>query len=108
MQIQVETDNHIEGKQELQAHGLQVEVPDAATRAEVHRVIYEELCQGILRDTSRAFYRQAIAQLQRQGCDAVVLGCTEISLLVQQADSPLPLLDTTTLHAQAAAAYALA
>ncbi|EJE51821.1 aspartate racemase [Acidovorax sp. CF316] len=91
-----------------QDHGLQVVTPDAPTRAEVHRVIYEELCQGIVRDASRGFYQRAIAQLQAQGCDAIVLGCTEISLLVQQAHSPLPLLDTTALHARAAVDFALA
>lgn len=90
-----------------QDHGLQVVAPDAPTRAEVHRVIYEELCQGIVRDASRGFYQRAIAQLQAQGCDAIVLGCTEISLLVQQVHSPLPLLDTTALHARAAVDFAL-
>ncbi len=91
----------------VQDYGLEIATPDGPTRAEVHRVIYEELCQGIVRDASRAFYQQAIAQLQAQGCDAIVLGCTEISLLVQQGHSPLPLLDTTALHAQAAVDFAL-
>ena len=91
----------------VQDFGLEVATPDGPTRAEVHRVIYEELCQGIVRDASRAFYQQAIAQLQAQGCDAIVLGCTEISLLVQQGHSPLPLLDTTALHAKAAVDFAL-
>ncbi|MES2610117.1 MAG: aspartate/glutamate racemase family protein [Pseudomonadota bacterium] len=92
----------------VQDYGLEIATPDAPTRGEVHRVIYEELCQGIVRDASRVFYQRAIAQLQEQGCDAVVLGCTEISLLVQQAHSPLPLLDTTALHAGAAVDFALA
>lgn len=90
-----------------QDYHLEIVTPDAPTRAEVHRVIYEELCQGTVRDDSRSFYQQAIAQLQQQGCEAVVLGCTEISLLVQQAHSPLPLLDTTALHARAAVDFAL-
>lgn len=90
-----------------QDYGVEVVTPDAPTRAEVHRVIYEELCQGIVRDASRDFYLQAIERLQGQGCDAIVLGCTEISLLVQQAHSTLPLLDTTALHAQAAVEFAL-
>jgi aspartate racemase len=91
-----------------QGYGLQVLTPDAPLRAELHRVIYEELCQGIVRDASRDLYVQAIDGLQRQGCDAIVLGCTEISLLVQPAHSPLPLLDTTALHAMAAVDFALA
>lgn len=91
-----------------QAYGLDILTPDPATRAEVHRVIYEELCQGTVREASRAFYQQAIAALQSQGCEAIVLGCTEIALLVQQAHSPLPLLDTTALHARAAVDFALA
>ncbi len=91
----------------VQDYGLEIATPDGPTRAEVHRVIYEELCQGIVRDASRLFYQQAIAQLQAQGCDAIVLGCTEISLLVQQGHSPLPLLDTTALHAKAAVDFAL-
>ncbi len=90
-----------------QEYGVEVITPDAATRAEVHRVIYEELCQGIVLDASRNFYLQAIAGLQAQGCDAIVLGCTEIALLVQQEPSSLPLLDTTALHAQAAVEFAL-
>ena len=92
----------------VQDYGLTVATPDAPTRAEVHRVIYEELCQGIVRESSRAFYLKAIAALQAQGCEAIVLGCTEISLLVQQAHSHLPLLDTTALHAKAAVDFALA
>lgn len=91
----------------VQDYGLEVATPDGPTRAEVHRVIYEELCQGIVRDASRLFYQGAIAQLQAQGCEAIVLGCTEISLLVQQAHSPLPLLDTTALHSKAAVDFAL-
>ncbi|WNG31522.1 aspartate/glutamate racemase family protein [Cystobacter fuscus] len=92
----------------MQDHGLQVQIPDAPTRAEVHRVIYDELCQGIARESSRDFYQRAIARLQQEGCEAIVLGCTEISLLIQQQHSPLPLLDTTALHAQAAVEFALA
>lgn len=89
-------------------YGVEVITPDASTRAELHRVIYEELCQGVVLDASRDVYLRAIAGLHAQGCDAIVLGCTEISLLVQQEHSPLPLLDTAALHAQAAVAFALA
>lgn len=91
----------------IEDHGVQVEMPDAAARAEVHRVIYEELCQGVIREPSLDFYRRTIDALQKAGCDAVVLGCTEISLLVQQQHSALPLLDTTALHALAAAEVVL-
>jgi aspartate racemase len=86
---------------------LEVLVPDAATRAEVHRIIYEELCVGELHATSREFYRRAIAALVADGAEAVILGCTEISLLVGPGDSPVPLFDTTRIHAQSAADWAL-
>ena len=91
-----------------QAHGLQVLVPDEDERAAVHRIIYEELCTGVVRDASRAVYQRAIDALAARGAQAVVLGCTEITLLIQPADSSLPTLDTTLLHAQAAVDFALA
>lgn len=84
-------------------HGLQVLVPDAATRAEVHRIIYEELCLGRTEEASRAYYRAAMAALVAQGAQAIILGCTEISLLVGQEDAAVPLFDTTAIHARAAA-----
>ncbi|HZY17761.1 MAG TPA: aspartate/glutamate racemase family protein [Ramlibacter sp.] len=89
-------------------HGLEVLVPPADTQAEVHRVIYEELCKGVIRDSSREIYRQAIDALRARGAEAVVLGCTEITLLVREQDSSLPLLDSTALHARAAVDFALA
>lgn len=91
----------------VEAHGLDVEIPDAATRAEVHRIIYEELCRGEIREDSRDRYQRAIESLRDQGCEAVVLGCTEISLLIQQQHSALPLLDTTALHAAMGAAFVM-
>ena len=91
----------------LAAHGLEVLVPGGAHRAEVHRIIYEELVAGVVRPTSRDAYRAAIADLVAQGAEAVVLGCTEIMLLVGADDSAVPLIDTTTLHAAAAADLAL-
>lgn len=89
-------------------HGLQVITPDATEREAVHRIIYEELCLGTIRPESRALYRQVMAALVARGAQAIVLGCTEISLLVDEQDSTVPLFDTTRLHAHAAALHALA
>jgi len=89
-------------------HGLQVITPDTAEREAVHRIIYEELCLGTIRPESRALYRQAMASLVARGAQAIILGCTEISLLVDEQDSTVPLFDTTRLHARAAALHALA
>lgn len=88
-------------------HGLEVLVPEAEDRALVHRVIYEELIAGRIEPASREVYRGVIARLVERGAEAVVLGCTEIGLLVGEADSPVPLFDTTALHAEAAVAWAL-
>ncbi|MBR7782896.1 aspartate/glutamate racemase family protein [Undibacterium luofuense] len=90
-----------------QQHGLQVIVPEQNERDTVHRIIYEELCLGQIKPESKAAYLDIIRQLQARGAQAVILGCTEISLLVQQADLDLPLFDTTALHATAAADAAL-
>lgn len=92
----------------LARHGLEVIVPDATDRATVHRIIYDELAQGRIDPDSRAAYRAIIARLVAQGATAVILGCTEIMLLVGEGDSTVPLFDTTTLHAEAAVAWALA
>jgi aspartate racemase len=91
----------------LAGHGLEVLVPDADGRAEVHRVIYEELCLGVVREESRAAYREVIAGLVARGAQGIVLGCTEIELLVGAGDSPVPVFPTTRLHAEAAVAAAL-
>ncbi|MCT2401226.1 aspartate/glutamate racemase family protein [Novosphingobium mangrovi (ex Huang et al. 2023)] len=88
--------------------GLDVVVPDEADRAVVHRVIYEELVNGVIEPASRQAYREIIAHLAGQGAQGVILGCTEIALLVSDADSSVPLFDTTRLHAEAAVAAALA
>jgi len=88
-------------------HGLRVVVPGEDDRALVHRVIYEELCQGRVLDASREAYRAVIRRLVDAGAEAVILGCTEIALLVGPADSPVPVFDTTQLHATKAAEYAL-
>ena len=91
----------------LAGHGLQVLVPDAADRAEVHRIIYEELCLGVVREESRQVYREVIGRLVAAGATGVVLGCTEIELLVGAEDSPVPVFPTTRLHVEAAVTAAL-
>ena len=88
-------------------HGLDVLVPHEADRATVHRIIYEELVAGIVTPASRAAYREVIARLVARGAEAVILGCTEIMLLVGPEDSAVPLFDTTAIHAQAAIEQAL-
>ncbi|AOV97098.1 aspartate racemase [Edwardsiella hoshinae] len=88
-------------------HGLEVIVPEAMDRATVHRIIYHELVAGQIHPQSRAAYRQVIARLVQAGAEAVILGCTEIMLLVQPEDSAVPLFDTTALHAAAAVEAAL-
>ncbi|MFI6155608.1 aspartate/glutamate racemase family protein [Kitasatospora sp. NPDC051170] len=91
----------------LEAGGLDVLVPDAEGRAIVHRVIYEELCLGIVREESRAAYREVIADLVAGGAEGVILGCTEIELLIGSEDSPVPVFPTARLHAEAAVRAAL-
>ena len=88
--------------------GLEVITPPPDDRATVHRVIYEELCAGVFREDSLAAYRKIVAGLAAEGAQAVVLGCTEISLLIRQEHTEVPLLDTTALHAEAAVEFALA
>jgi aspartate racemase len=89
-------------------HGIEVVVPEAAERALVHEIIYDELCHGIVRDASRVAYQRIIDGLQARGVGGVILGCTEIALLIGQDDVTLPVFDTTALHAQAAVSWALA
>ena len=88
-------------------HGLEVLVPEAEDRAAVHEIIYRELVTGQVLDASRALYRGVIARLVARGAQAVILGCTEIMLLVGAADSSVPVFDTTELHALAAVERAL-
>ena len=92
----------------IQKHGLQVIIPTPEDRSIVHRVIYDELVIGKINPTSRAHYQRIIEELVAQGCEGIVLGCTEIGLLVKEADSRVPLFDTTQIHAIAAVEYALA
>jgi aspartate racemase len=94
-------------KDRLSAMGLTVLVPDAEERNAVHRIIYDELCVGVISEASRKVYQQVIESLTRRGAQAIILGCTEIGLLIKPEHSALPLLDTTALHAQAAVAFAL-
>lgn len=88
-------------------HGLQVLTPSPPDRDTVHRIIYEELCLGVVSSASRSEYQRIMANLVEQGATAIILGCTEISLLVDQKDSAVPLFDTTAIHARAAADEAL-
>jgi aspartate racemase len=92
----------------LAAHGLEVLVPDTEDRTTVHRIIYDELCLGIVRDESRQAYREVISRLVARGADGVILGCTEIEMLISQADAPVPVFPTTRLHAAAAVEAAMA
>ncbi len=89
-------------------HGLTVLVPDEPDRRIVHSVIYEELCVGVIDDGSRDQYRRIMAGLADRGAEGILLGCTEIDLLVGQQDSPVPVFDTTRLHAERAVDLALA
>ncbi|CAM3842711.1 aspartate racemase [Kerstersia gyiorum] len=91
----------------LDQHGLHVLVPDEADRATVHRVIYDELCQGQVRDASRQAYLEVIERLMQQGAQGIILGCTEISLLIEPQHVRVQLFDTTALHATHAANWAL-
>ena len=95
-------------KGRLQTHfGLEVLVPTEAERERVHRIIYDELCLGEIRDASRAEYLAIIAGLAAAGAEAVILGCTEIALLVGEAQAAVSLYDTTAIHAEAAVTLAL-
>ena len=89
-------------------HGLEVLIPGAEDRRVVHDIIYRELVAGQVQPASRDAYRGIIARLVARGAEAIILGCTEITLLVSDADSAVPLFDTTRLHALAAVERALA
>jgi aspartate racemase len=95
-------------RERMESNGVRVLVPDAPDRAEVHRVVYEELCLGIVRDESRHAYQEVIRRLVAAGAQGVVLGCTEIELLIGRQDSPVPVFPTTRLHVEAAVNAALA
>lgn len=95
-------------KARLLAQGIEVIIPDQPGRDLVHQVIYDELCLGQIKAESRLAYQQIIADLVSQGAQGVILGCTEIGLLVQPDDAAVPLFDTTAIHARAAADWMLA
>ncbi len=90
-----------------QRYGLRILIPDDAERAMIHRVIYDELCLGDIKAVSRAQYLAVIDRLIERGAQGIILGCTEIGLLIQAGDCRVPVFDTTRLHAQAAVALAL-
>ena len=94
------------GRLEAQ-HELQVLIPDEADRQVVHDVIYKELCLGIVRDESLQAYREVIGRLVKLGAQGIILGCTEIAMLVSPTDSPVPVFDTTAIHAASAVEYSL-
>ncbi|WP_027134511.1 aspartate/glutamate racemase family protein [Geminicoccus roseus] len=88
-------------------HGLDAMVPNEADRRQVHRIIYDELCQGIVRPQSKAAYLEVVRRLRADGADSIILGCTEICMLLGQDDLDCPVLDTTRLHAEHAADLAI-
>ena len=90
-----------------QKHGLSVIIPDEHEREIVHRIIYEELVVGEINPDSRAQYKEIIGHLVQAGAEGIILGCTEIGLLVRDEDSPVPLFDTTRIHAVSAVEFAL-
>jgi aspartate racemase len=91
----------------VQKYGLNVRVPNAQEREIIHRVIYSELVLGKIEQHSKEEYRSIIEQMVNQGAEGIILGCTEIGLLIHQEDSRVPLFDTTRIHAEAAVEYAL-
>jgi len=95
-------------RERLEARGIKVLTPETQERETVHRVIYDELCQGIIRDESRLEYQSICDTLKYRGAEGVILGCTEIGLLLNQQGVTVPLFDTTAIHAEAAVSLALA
>ena len=94
-------------KEKLLEAGLEVVIPDQAGVEEVNRIIYDELCLGQIKESSKQAYLAIIDDLKNAGAEAVILGCTEIGLLVKQEDTDMPLFDTTVIHAQKAAEFAI-
>ena len=95
-------------RKHLESHGLRALVPDAQERAELHRIIYEELCQGVIKPESKDYFYRVVDRLARDGARGAILGCTEFSLIADPERSPVPLFDTTELHARAAVEWMLA
>lgn len=94
-------------KERLEAQGISVFVPCAADRQTIHDIIYAELCRGVINSASHSIYLEVIKRLAGDGAEAVILGCTEIGLLVRQSDTTIPLYDTTLIHAQQAVTWSL-
>ena len=94
-------------KNRLTEKGIEVIIPDDDDRAVVNQTIYDELCLGIISPSSKKKFIEIIMKLSTQGAEGIILGCTEIGLLVQQQDTKVPLFDTTLIHAKSAALYAL-
>jgi aspartate racemase len=94
-------------KDRIASHGIKVIIPETQDRSFINHVIFQELCLGILSASSRERFVDIIGKLSRQGAQGVILGCTEIGLLVKQADTSVPLFDTTVIHARRAAQFAL-
>ncbi|MDG5501372.1 aspartate/glutamate racemase family protein [Marinobacter sp. BGYM27] len=90
-----------------QQFGIDVLVPDLAERDAIHRIIFEELCQGVISDASRSVFLDAISALAGRGAQGVILGCTEIALLVKPSDTDVPLFDTTQIHVDQAVRWVL-
>ncbi len=95
-------------KKRLSVHGIEPLVPNPQKRAEIHRIIYDELCHGIVKDESREVYRAIISGLIEEGAQGVILGCTEITMLVGPKDTACPVFDTTQIHIEAAANFIFA
>lgn len=95
-------------RKHLESHGLRALVPDEAERAELHRIIYEELCRGVINPESKVYFYSVVRRLAQAGAGGAILGCTEFTLFADPAMSPVPLFDTTELHARAAVEWMLA
>ena len=91
----------------VEKHGLQVLVPEESERTVIHDIIYRELCQGVIRPESKQQYLEVIAHLRERGAESVILGCTEIGLLIKSDDLDMPLFDSTLIHAEAAIDFAM-
>ncbi|GAA0375720.1 aspartate/glutamate racemase family protein [Bacillus horti] len=94
-------------KERIESQGINILIPDKEDRDTVHRVIYEELCLGVINQDSKAEYKKIIESLRKRGAEGVILGCTEITLLIKDEDVSLPLFDTTRIHAQDAVDFML-
>ena len=101
---QVMEENFIRGRLK-EKHELETQIPAADTRAKIHAFIAEELTRGIMKPKTKAFFLEEMTKLKNQGAEGIVLGCTELPLLIKSSDFDLPLLDTTYLHAQEAVAF---